>query len=146
MIALDTNILVYAHRREMEWHERARASVEDLLSARRPWALPWSVAHEFLAVVTRLPARPTPLAEALGVLEALAGAPGCRPLAEPAGYLAALRRLAVAGQVSGHRIYDARIAAVCLANGVAELWTADRDFGRFPTLRTRNPLVVDAAP
>ena len=36
---------------------------------------------------------------------------------------------------------DARIAACCLVNGVSELWTVDRDFSRFPALRTRNTLV-----
>jgi predicted nucleic acid-binding protein len=33
------------------------------------------------------------------------------------------------------------IAALCLHHGVSELWTADRDFTRFPALRTHNPLV-----
>ena len=33
------------------------------------------------------------------------------------------------------------IAALCLAHGVRELWTHDRDFGRFPALAVRNPLV-----
>lgn len=31
------------------------------------------------------------------------------------------------------------IAAICITHGVTELWTADRDFGRFPALRIRNP-------
>jgi hypothetical protein len=35
-----------------------------------------------------------------------------------------------------------RIAALCIANGISELWTADRDFGRFAKLRARNPLVT----
>jgi predicted nucleic acid-binding protein len=45
---------------------------------------------------------------------------------------------------AGAQVHDARIAALCLHHGVTELWTADRDFGRFPELRTRNPL-IDAA-
>lgn len=43
--------------------------------------------------------------------------------------------------VSGPRVHDARVAALCLAQGVRELWSADRDFGRWPELPTRNPLV-----
>jgi predicted nucleic acid-binding protein len=39
-------------------------------------------------------------------------------------------------------VHDARIAALCLQHGVRELWSADRDFNRFPALRTRNPLVA----
>ena len=45
------------------------------------------------------------------------------------------------GKVQGGMVHDARIAALCLDHGVAELWSADRDFSRFPSLRTRNPLV-----
>jgi hypothetical protein len=37
-------------------------------------------------------------------------------------------------------IHDARIAAICLDHGVSELITVDRDFARFPTLRTRSLL------
>ncbi len=40
-------------------------------------------------------------------------------------------------------VHDARIAAICLAHGVSELWTADRDFSRFPELKARNPLVIN---
>lgn len=35
-----------------------------------------------------------------------------------------------------------RVAALCLAHGVRELWTADRDFSRFPALATANPLTA----
>jgi predicted nucleic acid-binding protein len=52
-----------------------------------------------------------------------------------------LGQLLVSSRVTGPRVHDARIAAICLAHGVTELWTADRDFSYFPRLRTRNPLV-----
>jgi predicted nucleic acid-binding protein len=52
-----------------------------------------------------------------------------------------LRALVEKGRVEGPKVHDARIAAICLGHGVRELWTADRDFGRFRDLRTRNPLV-----
>jgi predicted nucleic acid-binding protein len=58
------------------------------------------------------------------------------------GYWQLLRELVADGRAAGPRVHDARVAAVCLANGVTELWTADRDFGRFPELRVRNPLVA----
>jgi predicted nucleic acid-binding protein len=52
-----------------------------------------------------------------------------------------LRGLSLAAQLTGPRIHDARIAALCLHHGVRELWTADRDFSLFPSLKTRNPLI-----
>ena len=42
--------------------------------------------------------------------------------------------------MAGPLVHDARIAALCLASSVTELWTLDRDFTRFPALKTRNPL------
>ena len=48
--------------------------------------------------------------------------------------------LLVAGRVAGPRVHDARIAAICRYHGVDELWSADRDFGRFPDLNVVNPL------
>jgi uncharacterized protein len=50
-------------------------------------------------------------------------------------------RLALAGKVDGPLFHDARVAAICVTHGVRELWTADRDFGRFPGVRVVNPLV-----
>jgi uncharacterized protein len=52
-----------------------------------------------------------------------------------------LRDLCISSGVSGGMIDDARIAAICLQHGVRELWTADRDFSRYPKLKTRNPLI-----
>ena len=69
MIAVDTNVLVYAHREDSAWHEPAR--------------------------------------------------------------------------IAGPQLHDARVAALCLHHGVQTLWSADRDFGRFPELEVRNPLLAD---
>jgi hypothetical protein len=49
--------------------------------------------------------------------------------------------LAIAGRMEGSRIHDARIPAICLANGIDELWTADRDFSRLSGLKIANPLL-----
>jgi predicted nucleic acid-binding protein len=83
VIAVDTNLLGYAHRRDWSWHAAARDAL-------------------------------TGLAEGLG--ECL-----------------------TTGRTAGAQVHNARIAALCLAHGVRELWTHDRDFGRFPTLTVRNP-------
>lgn len=37
-------------------------------------------------------------------------------------------------------MHDARIAALCLLHGVRVLWSADRDFSRFPELAVVDPL------
>jgi predicted nucleic acid-binding protein len=63
-------------------------------------------------------------------------------LGETSNHWDVLRRITTAARLAGPAIHDARIAALCLENGVKELWTADRDFSRFPDLSTRNPLMA----
>lgn len=68
-------------------------------------------------------------------------APNLVLLAEEPGYFPHLREQSRIGNTLGGMVHDARIAVLCLHHGVTELWTADRDFQRFPALRTRNPLL-----
>lgn len=144
MIAVDTNILVYAHRRDTEWHEKAAESVASLAHGNSPWALPWPCVHEFLSVVThkRIFVAPTPVELAVDQVRAWMESPSLVLLSEGPGYFDSLSSLLNSAKPRGPRIHDARIAAICLNHGVKELWTADRDFLQFPSVRVRNPLVV----
>ncbi len=143
MIAVDTNILVYAHRRDSEWHAPARTVIAELSEGQRAWAIPWPCIHEFVAIVThpRVYQPPSTLAQALAQVTAWLESPRMVLLAEAEGYWPRLEAIAEAGRVRGPLIHDARVAALCQLHGVRELWTADRDFGRFPDMRTRNPLI-----
>jgi hypothetical protein len=143
VIAVDTNILVYAHREDAPWHEAARAAVTELAEGRSPWAIPWPCLHEFLAIVThpRIYLPPTPLARAVDQVSAWLESPSIVLLAEGPTHWRTLHGLLGRARVAGARVHDARVAALCLAHGVRELWSADRDFGRFPSLPVRNPLV-----
>ena len=143
MIAIDTNLLVYAHRPEMPLHVQAREMIESLPERGHLFGLPWPCVHEFLAVVTngRIFRDPTPLSTAFQALQVLIDSRRFRMLGEGSGYLDHLAELAISGQVQGAMIHDARIAALCWHHGVQELWSADRDFTRFPRLRVINPLV-----
>jgi uncharacterized protein len=143
VIAVDTNILVYAHRRDLPLHDAARARLAELATGAGAWAVPWPCIAEFLAVVTnaRIFVNPTPLPKALDQLEAWLASPSLVLLSEGEGFWPGFRRTLEAALVAGGQVHDGRIAALCVAHGVRELWTADRDFGRFPGLRARNPLV-----
>jgi predicted nucleic acid-binding protein len=116
----------------------------DLVRSGARFAVPWPCAHEFIAVVTnaRVIARPTSVDEAVAFLNDFAALPRCQFLGETTRHLGILTDLARPPGVSGARVHDARIAAICLSHGVSELWTADRDFSYFPRLRTRNPVVA----
>lgn len=143
MIAIDSNLLVYAHREDSSWHDAAYACLADVAEGRAPWAIPWPCIHEFLAIVThpRIYSPPTPLEKAIDQVEAWLESPSIVLLSEAEGYWLPFRSILQTGRVCGPQVHDARVAALCQHHGVRELWTADRDFGRFPGLNVRNPLV-----
>jgi toxin-antitoxin system PIN domain toxin len=145
MIAVDTNILIYAHRADAPFHQSASQCIATLAEGRVPWAIPWTCLHEFVGVVTRPKVfqPPSSLDDALAQVDVWLGSPSLALLAEGGNHWVELQAILRTSRVVGSQVHDARIAAVCLAHGVRELWTADRDFGRFPGLVVRNPLVSD---
>jgi uncharacterized protein len=143
MIAVDTNILVYAHREDSPWHVTAYRRLKELAQGRSLWAIPWPCLFEFLAIIThpRIYQPPTPLELALDQIEAWLESPSLVVLSETEGHWSLVRSLISDGKIVGPRIHDARVAALCQSHGITELWTADRDFSRFPSLIKRNPLL-----
>ncbi len=144
MIAVDTNVLVYAHRREVAEHAVAQDCVRALASGRDPWAIPWPCVYEFLSVVTNpriwRETASTPQ-QAWAQLEAWFAAPTARLLGESQGFASVLSGFVRRSRVRGAVVHDARIAAICMAHGVESLLTRDRDFSLFPELRVENPFV-----
>jgi len=143
VIAVDTNILVYAHRLESPWNAAATACLQALAEDELPWAIPWPCIHEFYSVVThpRIFRPPTPARRALADLDAWFESPSLRLIGENEGYWQRLRELLGKANLAGPMVHDARIAAICQSHGVESLLSADRDFSRFPGLAVRNPLV-----
>jgi toxin-antitoxin system PIN domain toxin len=144
MIAVDTNILVYAHRQDAPFHKVAAARLKQIAEGVAPWAIPWPCLHEFLAIVThpRIYLPPTPLNAALAQVDAWLEAPSLTLLAESEQHWFELRSLISIGRVTGARVHDARVAALCRQHGVREFWSADRDFTRFRDLPVVNPLTL----
>jgi len=143
VIALDTNILVYAHREDSPFHDAALRHVAELAEGPAVWAIPWPCLHEFIAIVThpRIYTPPTPLARALDQVNAWLESPTLTLLTESAAHWPTLRDLLADGHITGAQVHDARVAALCRQHGVRELWSADRDFSRFAGLAVVNPMV-----
>jgi len=143
VIAVDTNLLVYALREDSPFHGDALKVLVDLASSGKRWAIPWPCVHEFISITThpKIYRPPTPLKTACAAIDVWINAPHCEVVGEGPGYWGKLKVLSEKAKLSGPMIHDARIAALCLHHGVTELWTADRDFSRFPNLKTRNPLI-----
>jgi toxin-antitoxin system PIN domain toxin len=142
VIAVDTNLLVYAHREDSEFHFIAAQRLEDLAQGKATWGLPWPCVHEFFSIVThpRIFEPPTPQKSALDQIEAWLESPSVALLSETGTHWTELRALLMSGKVTGPMVHDARVAAICLQHGVRQLWSSDRDFGRFPALTVVNPL------
>jgi hypothetical protein len=146
MIAIDTNILVYAHRRDSPFYSAAHTALHGL-AENRAWAIPWPCLYEFYSVVThvRRYMPPSTPRQAIDQIEAWMASPYLQILGESALAWPTLRGVIMAGRPTGRQIHETKIVALCLQYGVRELWTADRDFSRYPQLRIVNPLIPTTA-
>ncbi len=145
MIAIDTNLLVYAHRAAAPEHRAARRAIERASSQGR-WGFAVACVAEFWAVATHPSSagRPSTPTEAAAYLEALAI--GGAEVWEPgAGFGARLAQLAVDLDVAGSRVFDLQIGLIAFERGATELWTADTRFVKLPGLRLHNPLARPSA-
>jgi toxin-antitoxin system PIN domain toxin len=137
MLAMDTNVLVYAHRRETAEHPVAQDLMRDLAGDTSAWAIPWPCVYEFYSALTNARiwkrSASTP-AQASAQLQAWFNAPGLRLLTETEGFSGVLLALLQRPRVRGPVVHDARVAALCIAHGVARLVSRDRDFSLFPAL------------
>jgi hypothetical protein len=143
VIAVDTNILIHAHRRGTAHHEEALALLTRLSEGNAPYALFWSSLYEFLRVVThhRVFDPPSTTAEAVDAVHDLLRPPVVRVLAETARHAALLDRVLGETRVLGNLIHDAHLVALALEHGVHEILTLDGDFARFPQVASRNPFL-----
>ena len=134
MIAVDTNILVHAHREDLPRHTRALEWLRHLAEGNVPWGLPVFCVGEFVRVVThpRIMNPPSTLEEALSALDGLLQSPTVRVIAPGPRYPVLFGEAVRAADARGNLAFDAQIAAVCREHGVSRLLTLDRDFARFP--------------
>jgi toxin-antitoxin system PIN domain toxin len=140
LIALDTNLLVYAHRSATPEHKAARAAIERA-AASSAWGIPAPVVAEFWSVVTHPAAsgRPSKPDQARRFLAALADA-GAEVWSTGAGFGLRLAQLAEDLDVRGNRIFDLQIALCAFEGGARELWSHDTRFVTIPGLRLVQPL------
>jgi uncharacterized protein len=133
LIAVDANVLVYAHRSEFPEHEVAVERLRGLAEGRAAWGLPVFAIGEFLRVVThpRILRPPSSLEAALAAMHELLASPSCRVLYPGPAYWGLLREALLDSKGSGNLVFDAQIVAVCVEHGATRVLTEDRDFRRF---------------
>jgi toxin-antitoxin system PIN domain toxin len=141
MIAIDTNLLVYAHRSRTPEHTRARKAIERAAGADEGWGFAASSLAEFWAIATHpasegRPSTPTQAAAFVAALEK-AGAQIWLP---GPGFGDRLLQVATDLDVIGARVFDLQIALTVFEGGATELWTHDTRFVKIPGLRLHDPL------
>jgi len=129
---VDANVLLYAYHPRAAQHERCRAWVEAEFSSGAAVRIPWATILAFLRIATnpRVFERPLTIAEAEAAVSSWLVLPSVSPVDPGERYWDILR---------GPLVTDAALAALAIEHG-ATLCTTDRDFARFPGLRTLNPL------
>ena len=142
MIAIDTNLLIYAHRAGVPQHEASRTSIERAMLDRQGWGIAQPSIAEFWAIVTHPAAtgRPSTQKEAAAFVRSLVEDGGAQIWYAGDAFCKRWAALAVELQIRGSRIFDLQIALIASENGAREIWTHDRRFVSVPGLRVRDPL------
>lgn len=142
MIALDTNLLVYAHRAGLAEHRDARRAIERAAGREEGWGIAQPTLVEFWSVVTHPAAtgRPSTAAEAKAFLQTLIRDGGGQVWLPSPGFDERLLDAAASAKVKGPRIFDLQIALLALEHGAREIWTHDRRFLTVSGLRAVDPL------
>ena len=141
MIAIDTNLLVYAHRSRTPEHTRARKAIDRAAVGDDGWGIAAASLAEFWAIATH-PAsegRPSTASQAAAFVRALLQA-GAQIWLPGPGFGDRLLQLATDLGVVGARVFDLQIALTAFEGGATDLWTHDARFVKIPGLRLHDPL------
>jgi toxin-antitoxin system PIN domain toxin len=132
MILFDVNILVYAHREDQQWHEAYRTRLESAVSGSMAFGLTPLIAGGFVRVVTsaNFPNGPTPLAQALAVVESLMDRPNSHWVNPGKRHWELVSALCRETRCSGKGVADAQHAAIAIEHACTFV-SRDRDFLRY---------------
>jgi hypothetical protein len=140
VIALDTNLLIYAHRPTAAENGRARAAIQEASQSERGWGFAVACAAEFFSVVTQVTLAGSTSTASLAAefLRELTRA-GAQVWVPGHGFHERMFALAERVGTTGRRIYDLQIGLTAREGGATEIWTNDRGFLAVPGLKVVNP-------
>jgi len=140
-IFLDTNILVYAFRRDADRHPEFSEWLETALTEEDAFGYSEFVLSSFVRIVThpKVFAKPSTPKEAFAFAESLRRLPNAIRISPQARHWDIFEKLCAAAGAKGNLVPDAYLAALAIESGCTWI-TADRGFARFPGLKWRHPL------
>jgi toxin-antitoxin system PIN domain toxin len=141
LIALDTNLLLYAYSAHSPQHRSAAQYLNRILSGKESVGIPLPVIHSFVRLLANpaVTGHAVNLKDALDTVDTWLAQPQVHILYPGERHWQLLKEIAITGNAPGNLFPDAAIAAIAMEYG-AVLHTNDRDFARFPGLRWHNPL------
>jgi uncharacterized protein len=141
MRLVDTNVMIYAHRRDADRHAAYRSWMDALVSGPEPYAVSDFALNGVIRIVTdpRIYKNVTPTQVALKYAEEIREQPHAHVVSPGPRFWPVFRDLCQKISASGKLVPDAYLAALAIEHG-CEVITTDKDFRRFPGLRWRHPL------
>lgn len=147
-VTIDANVLLYASDTRSLRHGSAVALLERLATGPGLVYLFWPVAMAYLRIATHPSVFDQPLApaEARRNLDQLIGRAHVRCPGEADRFWQVYQDLVGEDAIRGNLVTDSHIAALMHEHGVSTIFTADRDFSRFPGVIARDPYAEAAGP
>lgn len=141
MILVDVNILIYSVNADSILHAKAKNWLGHVIGGPEIVGFSWSVLIGFLRLTTRagLFREPLTVSNALEIVVNWLDQPSTEIVNPGYRHFAILHELLSAVGTGGNLTSDAHLAALTIEHG-ARLFSTDRDFARFPSLRWANPL------
>lgn len=142
MIAIDTNLLIYAHRSHTPQHRKTQIALERACRGQKGVGVAYPSLLEFWSVVTHPAAegKPSSLKEAEAFIHGLVDEGGVNIWMPHLGFWQRLLQVAIDLKVQGARLFDLQIALIAFDNGATEIWTHDANFLVIPGLKKYDPL------
>lgn len=141
MILPDANLLIYAVNKDSPLNRKAKAWLESVIAGPDTVGFSWNILLAFLRLTTAptLFRKPLPLETAFDLIASWLDQPFVTVVHAGPKHIQILRGLLLPIGTGGNLTSDAHLAALAIEHG-AEIYSSDADFGRFPSLKWRNPL------
>ena len=139
---MDVNILVYAHREDVDNHDKFRHWLESVVNSNIDYGYSELVLSGFLRIVThpKVFENPTPLEEALKFVTQIKSQQNAIKIVPKERHWSIFEDLMRATKATGNFIPDAYHAALAIESG-CQWVTTDKGFKKFKGLKTKYPLV-----
>jgi hypothetical protein len=141
MRLIDANLLIYAYARSLPQHSQSKEWLDSILNGVPRVGISWESALAFVRIVTnpRVFERPAAIGEAWEQVKRWLGAPVVWIPAPTEKHAEVLDQLLTQSGLGPNHVPDAHLAAIAIEHGLI-VCTSDRDFDRFPGVKTENPL------